>query len=207
MTPPASTARHPSIHPPTEQHAVVVVAAQGEDFVNRDRTSLHIQFYPFKTKHHANGRARFFRTQMCSGDLTVLAEIAAELLEEGFCAGVVANPGMIMEAVEAVVNGYGGIKSFRKNVKNFAQFSVRAETTARVSIRDVLLSCVRVRRVRPRKLLLAKLISRLLLCTPPGVRSSCCSRRSLTPHPRRIAMFFLESSCYVHQIAAGPRYQ
>lgn len=69
--------------------------------------------------------AALFCAQLCSGDVTALAEIAAELLDEGLCAGLVANPGMILEAVEAVVSAYGGIQSFRKNVKNFAQFSVR----------------------------------------------------------------------------------
>ena len=61
---------------------------------------------------------------MCSGDVTALAEIATELLGEGLCAGAVANPGMVVEAVEAVVGAQGGIKAFRRNIKNFAQFSV-----------------------------------------------------------------------------------
>lgn len=64
-----------------------------------------------------------FFSQVCSGDVTALAEIATELLGEGLCAGAVANPGMVVEAVEAVVGAQGGIKAFRKNIKNFAQFS------------------------------------------------------------------------------------
>lgn len=63
---------------------------------------------------------------MTSGDVTVLAEIATELLGEGLCAGAVANPDMVVEAVEAVVGAQGGIKEFQKNVKNFAQFSASA---------------------------------------------------------------------------------
>ncbi len=62
--------------------------------------------------------------QICSGDVTALAEIATELLGEGLCAGAVANPALVVEAVENVVGAYGGIKAFRKNVNNFAQFSV-----------------------------------------------------------------------------------
>ncbi|CAB1108445.1 unnamed protein product [Ectocarpus sp. CCAP 1310/34] len=69
------------------------------------------------------GYKAFQALRLCSGDVTTLVEIAAELLDQGLCAGLVANPGMIFEAVQAVVSAYGGIQSFRKNVKNFAQFS------------------------------------------------------------------------------------
>lgn len=72
--------------------------------------------------------------QVCSGDVTALAEIATELLAEGLCAGAVANPGMVVEAVEAMVGAYGGIKSFRKNVRNFAQFSVSNSSCFRVFV-------------------------------------------------------------------------
>lgn len=57
--------------------------------------------------------------------MTALAEVATELLGEGLCAGAVANPGMVIEAVEAVVGAQGGIKPFRKN---FAQSSVSVPT-------------------------------------------------------------------------------
>ncbi|CAM9535502.1 unnamed protein product [Scytosiphon promiscuus] len=69
------------------------------------------------------GYKAFQAMRVCSGDVTVVAEIATELLAEGVCAGAVANPGMVVEAVEAVVDSYGGMKAFRTNVTNFAQFS------------------------------------------------------------------------------------
>lgn len=78
----------------------------------------------------------YFSFKVCSGDVTALAEIATELLGEGLCAGAVANPEMVVEAVENVVSAYGGIKQFRKSVKNFAQFSVR-----RVSHRYIYFLC------------------------------------------------------------------
>lgn len=69
------------------------------------------------------GYKAFQAIRVCSGDVTALAELGAELLAEGMCAGIVANPGMIVEAVENIVSLNGGVKSFRKNVTNFAQFS------------------------------------------------------------------------------------
>lgn len=60
---------------------------------------------------------------MCSGDVTALAELGTELLGEGLCAGAAANPGMVMDAIENVIDVYRGLKSFRKNAKSFAQFS------------------------------------------------------------------------------------
>lgn len=66
---------------------------------------------------------RIVVVQVCSGDVTALAEISAELLGEGLCEGAMNNADLVVEAVENVVSAYGGIKKFRKNVNNFAQFS------------------------------------------------------------------------------------
>ena len=61
--------------------------------------------------------------QACSGDVTVIAEIAGELLGQGLIAGVVADPEKLVQAVENVVNLHDGIKGFRSSITNFSLFS------------------------------------------------------------------------------------
>lgn len=63
--------------------------------------------------------------QLCVGDITVLGEVAGELLAEGIFEGIACNPGLVVDAVESVVSLNGGVKKFQKNCNNFAKFSVR----------------------------------------------------------------------------------
>ena len=64
-------------------------------------------------------------SQVCSGDMTALAGIGVECLGEGLFEAAAADPGMMVEAAEAVVGVHGGIKSFRKGLKNFSKSSVQ----------------------------------------------------------------------------------
>lgn len=57
--------------------------------------------------------------------MTALAGIGVECLGEGLFEAAAADPGMMVEAAEAVVGVHGGIKSFRKGVKNFSKSSVQ----------------------------------------------------------------------------------
>ncbi|CAN0441513.1 unnamed protein product [Ascophyllum nodosum] len=69
------------------------------------------------------GYKAFQALRACSGDVTVIAEIAGELLGQGLIAGVVADPEKLVQAVENVVNLHDGIKGFRSSITNFSLFS------------------------------------------------------------------------------------
>lgn len=60
--------------------------------------------------------------RLCCGDVTVVAQLASELLDEGNLE-LLKDPSLIVDAVEGVFNLYGGLKKFRKSVKKFSVFS------------------------------------------------------------------------------------
>lgn len=64
----------------------------------------------------------FQAAQLCCGDVTVIAELASELLDEGM-AETMSNPALVGDAVEAVFSLHGGVKKFRKSTTNFSDFS------------------------------------------------------------------------------------
>ena len=92
-------------------------------------SNIGIPFYPEPDIHLFIKLPRFFWTafphasQACSGDVTAITDIGGELLEQGLISGVVADPGMLVEAVGNVVSLHDGINGFRSSITNFSKFS------------------------------------------------------------------------------------
>eukprot|EP00903_Cladosiphon_okamuranus_P015070 g13941.t1 len=68
------------------------------------------------------GYKAFQALAVMSGDFTALGEIGAECFTEGLCESVMADPGMVVDAAEAVKGAHGGMKAFQKGAKNFLKY-------------------------------------------------------------------------------------